>query len=196
MLLRALRPFAQHPRVVQMVVALPPASAHTPPEWLAPLVGEKLRLVPGGATRFRSVAAALAALDARCSIVLVHDAARPFVSRETIDRVIAAAEKGQGAVAAIPVYDTIKKSSEDGRIAETVDRSALWRAQTPQGFPRYMVETAYRRMEALNAEPDPSDDAQAVEWAGFEVVLVPDLTTNIKITTAEDFLLAEALASR
>jgi 2-C-methyl-D-erythritol 4-phosphate cytidylyltransferase len=181
---------------MQIVVALPPAIAHSPPEWLAPLTGERLRLVAGGTTRARSVAAALAALDPRCGIVLVHDAARPFVSRETIDRVIAAAEKGQGAVAAVPVYDTIKTSSKDGRVSGTVDRRGLWRAQTPQGFPRELLERAYRKMESAPGGPDPSDDAQAAERAGFEVVLVPDLTTNIKITTAEDFLLAEALASR
>ncbi len=195
-LLRAVRPFALHPRVAQIVVALPSAVANSPPEWLTPLAGERLRLVSGGATRWRSVAAALAALDPRCTIVLVHDAARPFVSSETVDRVIAAAEKGRGAVAAVPVYDTVKRTSEDGRIVETVDRRGLWRAQTPQGFPREMLETAYRKIAASGAEPDPSDDAQVAEWAGFEVVLVPDLTTNIKITTPEDFLLAEALASR
>ncbi|GBD33219.1 2-C-methyl-D-erythritol 4-phosphate cytidylyltransferase [bacterium HR33] len=196
MLLRALRPFAQHPRVAQIVVALPPAVAGSPPEWLASLAGGRLHLVAGGATRSRSVAAALSALDGSCRIVLVHDAARPFVSAETIDRVIAAAEKGVGAVAAVPVYDTIKRSSENGRIVETVDRRSLWRAQTPQGFPREMLEAAYRKLKAPNGESDPSDDAQAVEQAGFEVVLVPDLTTNIKITTPEDFSLAEALARR
>lgn len=196
MLLRAVRPFARHPRVAQIVVALPDSVASAPPQWLASLAGERLRLVAGGATRFRSVAAALSALEAKCRIVLVHDAARPFVSGETIDRIIAAAEKGQGAVAAVPVYDTIKKSSPDGRIVETVDRTSLWRAQTPQGFPREMLETAYRKMEQGTGESDPSDDAQVAEKAGFSVVLVPDLTTNIKITTAEDFLLAEALASR
>src|SRR5207249_3036192 len=88
MLLRALRAFIGHPDVRQVIVALPPEYAQRPPEWLAKLRGERLALVPGGSQRFDSVRAGLEALPADATIVLVHDAARPFVSRGTIDAVI------------------------------------------------------------------------------------------------------------
>jgi 2-C-methyl-D-erythritol 4-phosphate cytidylyltransferase len=194
MLLRAVRPFAQHARVRQIVIALPAECAPRPPAWLADLIGERLRLVAGGATRAESVARALATLDPQCQLVLVHDAARPFVSTDTIDAVIDAAGSGSGAVAAIPVGDTLKRvSGLGGVIAETVDRNGLWRAQTPQGFPRAMLEAAYAGRAGL---PDSTDDAQLVERLGHAVRVVPDRATNIKVTTADDFTLAEALARR
>jgi 2-C-methyl-D-erythritol 4-phosphate cytidylyltransferase len=99
-----------------------------------------------------------------------------------------------GAVAAIPVADTIKRvAHEQDQIVETVDRRSLWRAQTPQGFPRPMLEAAYARRRGQH---DLTDDAQLVERAGFPVHIVPDRPTNMKITSRDDFLLAEALASR
>jgi 2-C-methyl-D-erythritol 4-phosphate cytidylyltransferase len=191
MLLRAIRPFAAHPRVRAIVAALPADAVHSPPLWLAPLLGERLRVVPGGASRAASVRAALAALDPACTIVLVHDAARPFVCREEIDAVIAAAEQGTGAVAAVPVSDTLKRSADGRRIAGTEPRAGLWRALTPQGFPRRLLEDAYRAAGDLDA----TDDAGLVEAAGGVVVLVPGRTANIKVTTPDDFAVAEAMAS-
>lgn len=211
MLLRAVRPFARHPRVRQIVVALPPEFVARPPSWLAELIGERLQVVAGGPTRTDSVALALERLDPGCRTVLVHDAARPFVSVDTIDAVIAAAETGSGAVAAVPVGDTLKRveaPGEGGReapltphrlrlssplVRETVDRRRLWRAQTPQGFPRAVLEEAYARRAEIQ---DMTDDAQLVERLGHAVVVIPDHTTNIKVATADDFVLAEALASR
>lgn len=194
MLLRAVRPFAQHARVRQIVVALPPEFAARPPVWLRDLIGERLQVVAGGATRADSVALALERLDPACRIAVVHDAARPFVSQDVIDAVIAAAETGSGAVAAVPVGDTVKRADAAGeRVRETVDRRGLWRAQTPQGFPRALLEEAYARRAETG---DLTDDAQLVERLGAPVVVIPDHTTNIKVTTADDFVLAEALASR
>ncbi len=191
MLLRALRPFTSHPDVALVVIALPPGVAARPPEWLATLVGERLALVAGSATRAQSVRAGLAALPAGAGVVLVHDGARPFVSRETIDAVIAKARAGVGAVAAVPVSDTVKEVVEGNRITKTVSRERLWRAQTPQGFPRDMIERAY----ALLANGDAaSDDATMCERAGLPVEVVPDTAYNFKVTTADDFRIAEALA--
>jgi 2-C-methyl-D-erythritol 4-phosphate cytidylyltransferase len=191
MLLRALRPFTSHPAVAQVVVALPPPLAAAPPEWLARLAGGRLALVAGGAARADSVRAGLAVLRDDVTVVLVHDAARPFVSRETIDAVVARARGGVGAVAAVPVSDTLKEAGGDGRVTRTVPRDGLWRAQTPQGFPRTMLAAAYA---ARSDDPSPTDDAAVCERAGFPVEVVPDTTANIKVTTAEDFRLAEALA--
>ncbi|HYU08587.1 MAG TPA: 2-C-methyl-D-erythritol 4-phosphate cytidylyltransferase, partial [Gemmatimonadales bacterium] len=114
MLLRALRPFTGHPAVRQVIVALPPGYAERPPEWLGKLRGDRLRLVPGGAQRADSVRAGLDALPADSAIILVHDAARPFVSRDTIDAVIARARAGVGAVAAVPTSDTLKEVGQWG----------------------------------------------------------------------------------
>ena len=191
MLLRALRPFTSHPAVAQVVVVLPPRHAATPPEWLTRLSGGRLALVAGGADRADSVRAGLDALRGDVTVVLVHDAARPFVSRETIDAVVARARAGVGAVAAVPVSDTLKEAGGDARVMRTVPREGLWRAQTPQGFPRAMLVTAYA---VPSDDPSPTDDAAACERAGFPVEVVPDTTGNIKVTTADDFRRAEALA--
>lgn len=191
MLLRALRPFAAHPAVAHVVIVLPPAHAARPPRWLADLAGARLSLAPGGATRSDSVRAGLAALPAPVTTILVHDAARPFVAHETIDAVIARARQGVGAVAAVPLGDTLKQVGADGRIVATVPREGLWRAQTPQGFPRAMLTAAY-----AGADQSATDDAALCERAGFPVEVVPDRSGNIKITEGDDFRLAEAVADR
>jgi 2-C-methyl-D-erythritol 4-phosphate cytidylyltransferase len=192
MLLRALRPFVSHPKVRHVVVALPATHAAAPPEWLAALAGEALSFVAGGVERHSSVQKALAALDPACSIALVHDAARPFVERATIDAVIAAAREGTGAVAAVPLSDTLKEAGRDGVIRRTLPREELWRAQTPQGFPRAMLQRAH---DAAGPGADATDDAMLVEQLGEPVRVIADSPSNFKITTAEDLALAEAWAT-
>jgi len=194
LLLRALRPFTSHPEVGRVVVAVPAGLETRPPDWLGKVVGERLVLVAGGATRAQSVQAGLRALPEGAGVVLVHDGARPFVSRETIDAVIAKARTGVGAVAAVPENDTIKEVVEGSRITRTVARERLWRAQTPQGFPRDMIERAYAVLRNGEPAPPPTDDAVLCERAGFAVEVVPDSPANFKVTTADDFRIAEALA--
>ena len=192
MLKRALLPFIEHPRVRQVIVALPSADVADPPEWLDPAASDGLLLVAGGETRSLSVKAALDALDPECQCVLIHDAARPFVSKETIDAVIAAAKKS-GVVPAVPVADTIKRADEASRrVIETVDRRGLWRAQTPQGCPRILLEQAYEMIGNKQAA-EFTDESALLEAAGFEVRLVPDSASNFKVTTNEDFVVAEAI---
>ena len=196
MLLRAIRPFARHPRVAQIVVALPGAHASAPPPWLAEVVGERLTLTAGGATRADSVLAALQAVSAPVEVVLVHDAARPFVTLDTIDAVIDAVRSDTAVVPGVPVTDTLKRvAGDDLDVTETVDRSALWRAHTPQGFPRDMLAGAF-----ADATPEQraqyTDEASLVEALGHKVRMVPDRAGNLKITTEDDLTLAEFLASR
>jgi 2-C-methyl-D-erythritol 4-phosphate cytidylyltransferase len=197
MLLRALRAFIGHPEVRQVIVVLPPGYSERPPDWLAKMRGERLGFVPGGAQRADSVRAGVHALPADATVILVHDAARPFVSRGTIDAVIARARAGVGAVAGVPSSDTLKEvgSSEQltPRVSRTVDRDRIWRAQTPQGFPRQMLHDAYAQLPR-NGSAAPSDDAEVCERAGFPVELIPDSPYNFKVTTADDFRIAEALA--
>ena len=192
MLLRALRHFLEHPDVCRIVVALPPGTTEQPPAWLAGLVGERLTVVAGGATRADSVRAGLGLLDPPPAVVLVHDAARPFVATTTIAAVIERARAGVGAVAAIPVADTIKDVDDDGKVAHTVSRSRLWRAQTPQGFPGRMLVDAYRLWPHGGAAP--TDDAEVVEHAGFAVEVVQGTARNLKVTSEDDWRIAELLA--
>jgi len=196
MVLRALRPFAAHPDVIRIALVLPAADAAEPPAFLSGLTGAGLVIVAGGPERTDSVAAGLAALGPDCTTVLVHDAARPFVERAVIDAVIAHARAGEGAVAAVRVSDTLKQASADDstRVGRTVPRDGLWRAQTPQGFPRAVLERAYAAAGASHGAP--TDDAALVERIGVPVRLVPDSPRNLKITTAEDLALAEVLAGR
>jgi 2-C-methyl-D-erythritol 4-phosphate cytidylyltransferase len=196
MVLRALRPFTAHPEVAHVVLVLPPSDAASPPPFLAELRGSSLALVAGGAERSDSVAHGLAALPAECTVVLVHDGARPFVDRSVIDRVIRHARAGEGAVAAVPLGDTLKEASalDPSLVARTVSRERLWRAQTPQGFPRTLLESAHAR--ATRNGERATDDAALVEAYGGTVRLVPDSTRNLKITTADDLILAEVLATQ
>lgn len=193
-LLRALRPFTSHPDVCCTAVPLPTEDAVSPPAWIASLAGERLRLVAGGAERGDSVRAGLAALPAECTVVLVHDAARPLVGRAVIDAVIACARQGSGALAAIPLADTLKLASEGPPphvVGRTVERAGLWRAQTPQGFPRALLEQAMRAAAADQIQG--TDDAELVERIGGRVELVPDEPRNLKLTAEGDFAIAEAL---
>jgi 2-C-methyl-D-erythritol 4-phosphate cytidylyltransferase len=191
--LRALRPFLAHPEIGSVVLVVPAGVAQAPPEWLSPIIGDRLTLAVGGVERMDSVAAGLAALPAEMTIVLIHDGARPFPEPDVIDAVIQGARAGSGVIAALPVTDTIKEA-EDGRVIRTVPREGLWRAQTPQGFPRPMLEYAFEQARANGFKA--TDDAALVEAAGGTVLIIPDVTSNLKITTAEDFLVADALLRR
>ena len=155
------------------------------------LIGlEGWRAVTGGKTRADSVQAGLAALTCgRSQPVLVHDAARPFVTRVHVDRLLAALELADGAVPALPVPDTLKRG--EGLIDETVSRDGLWRAQTPQAFRFGRLKAAYRRWPATE---EPTDDASVVERAGGHVAMAAGDPMLMKLTYPEDFLMAEQLA--
>lgn len=196
MLLRAIRPFAQHPRVGPIVVVLPPPLAAAPPDWLRALLSDRLVVTDGGEERQQSVANGLGRLPAGPSLVLVHDAARPFVSREVIDRVLAVAARGAAAVPGVPLSDTVKETDTAGLVVRTVPRERLVAVQTPQAFPRAILETAHQRARS-DAAPagGATDDATLCERLGHPVRVVAGSPWNIKITTPEDFALAEALAA-
>lgn len=187
-LLHAVRPFASHPEVSQIVVVLPPADAANPPSWLVPLLGGSLTVAAGGLERHDSVEAGVAALPEQCTVVLVHDGARPFPPREAIDAGIAAARAGRSATPAVPVADTIKRADGFGRVLSTIERNGLWLAQTPQAFPRLVLLRAHaaRRADGVHG----TDDAMLVERLGETVELLPGSPRNLKITTAHDLALA------
>jgi len=191
----ALEPFLSHSDVLFTVAVVPPDAARKPPVWLAEMIGLRFGVVSGGAERGHSVRAGLAALPVAANVVLVHDGARPFPSRDVIDQVIAIARSGRAAIAAIPLGDTLKEAerTDEGIVVrKTIPRDELWRAQTPQGFPRALLVEAHEKAGGLEA----TDDAQLVERLGKPVVLVPDVPTNLKITTLEDLEMADALIAR
>lgn len=150
---------------------------------------ELLSPVAGGAQRQDSVRNGLESLaDDAPEFVLIHDGARPFLDHGVIDRVLAGLEAHQGAIAALPVRDTVKRG-EGTLIATTIDRSGLWRAQTPQGFHYARIAAAHRA--AAGAEL--SDDAAVAERAGIAVALVEGSEDNFKVTTMNDLARAERL---
>jgi 2-C-methyl-D-erythritol 4-phosphate cytidylyltransferase/2-C-methyl-D-erythritol 2,4-cyclodiphosphate synthase len=149
--------------------------------------------VAGGATRQASVRAGLEALAGRNpEIVLVHDAARPFVREALIARAIAAIEKTGAAIPGLAVTDTIKIVDKHGLVGETLDRSRLRAIQTPQAFAFAPLLEAHRRA-AREGRSDFTDDAALAEWAGMQVAVFEGEPANIKITHAEDFMRAEAI---
>jgi 2-C-methyl-D-erythritol 4-phosphate cytidylyltransferase / 2-C-methyl-D-erythritol 2,4-cyclodiphosphate synthase len=147
--------------------------------------------VAGGPTRQASVLAGLEALAPLApEWVLIHDAARPFVSPGTIRRVRDALDVAQGAIAALPLADTLKRALANATIVETIDRANLWRAQTPQGFHFAAILKAHRDAAAAGV-CDFTDDAALAEWAGLSVALVEDRADNVKLTTADDIATAD-----
>lgn len=187
--------FVDHPQVHRVLVVLRAGDEILYEEAVAGLASGKLmRPVPGGATRQLSVAAGLEALvPLSPDAVLIHDAARPFVSAVCIAGTIAALEFFDGAIAAAPVTDTLKRG-ENGRCAGTVAREGLWRAQTPQTFHYRKIADAHRAA-AQAARTDFTDDASIAEWAGLSVALVENASENMKITTAGDLAMADLIAS-
>ncbi len=186
-LVHALRPFLDDPRVVRVVVALAADDVASPPAWLTGL-DRRIRVVTGGLTRTDSVRAALEALPADVDVIAVHDAARPLVTRDVVRCCIDLAERGVGAVAGSPAVDTLKEVGPDGTVVGTPDRTRFWHAHTPQVFPADILRRAY---DAVDVEA--TDDASLVERLGGEVHLVDDGPSNLKVTRPEDVAVAEAV---
>ncbi|MCK1449977.1 bifunctional 2-C-methyl-D-erythritol 4-phosphate cytidylyltransferase/2-C-methyl-D-erythritol 2,4-cyclodiphosphate synthase [Bradyrhizobium sp. 35] len=148
--------------------------------------------VNGGATRQASVLAGLEALARhKPDIVLIHDAARPFVSEGVITRAIDAASRTGAAIPVVPVTDTIKITGENGNVEDTPDRARLRIAQTPQSFRFDVILEAHRRA-AKDGRSDFTDDAAIAEWAGLTVATFEGDVANMKLTTPEDFVREEA----
>lgn len=191
-LLHSVQTFMARADVATVVVVLPKAYAADPPPWLFQCDVDRLLVSVGGRERHESVYNGLEDMPEQVRVVVVHDAARPLVTDATIERVIEAARTGVGAVAALPVVDTLKRVDEHGRIVETVSREQLWRAQTPQAFPRDMLERAHvaARSERVGA----TDDAGLCERLGETVVVVRGSERALKITEEADFARAEALS--
>lgn len=186
----ALAPFLDHPAIQAVTLVVPEEYAQSPPAWLVRLTEGGVRLAVGGPTRTDSVRSGLSTVEPEAEVVIVHDGARPLVTTAAISRVLDAVEKGRGAIAGRPVRDTLKAVSDDGRVLRTVDRGGLWRAETPQAFPRALLERAYRQAAADRVTA--SDCAGLCERYGVDVTAVEVPDPNVKITTAGDLELVKA----
>lgn len=192
----ALAPFLDHPSIVGVVVALAADDSH----WVGLEVSghERVSTVPGGDQRADSVANALDWLAGRAAAsdrVLVHDAARPCLHRRDLDRLIREGlSEPDGALLAAPVTDTLKRGDAWGRVVDTLARARVWRALTPQMFPIGALRRALRRPGPNGA--DLTDEAMAMERAGFHPRLVAGDPGNIKITSQADLALAGRLLAR
>jgi 2-C-methyl-D-erythritol 4-phosphate cytidylyltransferase/2-C-methyl-D-erythritol 2,4-cyclodiphosphate synthase len=185
---RSVEAFTRSEVVDEVVVALPADVAANPPAYLT---GRSVGIVAGGERRQDSVSRAFERIDARAEVVVVHDAARPFVTADLIRRTVEAAARFGAAIAALPARDTVKRAAADRVIAATLPRQEIFLAQTPQAFRVEVLRDALARSARTT---DATDEAMLAEQAGHPVRLVDGDARNIKITTPDDLAIAESLA--
>jgi len=185
MLQHSVKAFAAHPRISEIVVVLPDGQA---PSGLTFDTGPSIRIVAGGDRRQDSVARGFDAVSPDSDVVLVHDAARPFVTAALIDKTIDAAARHGAAIAALASKDTIKRV-DGGVIVDTIPRESVYLAQTPQGFRRdVLAATVALGRSGVEA----TDEAALAERAGYHVHVVDGDSGNVKITTEDDLRAARA----
>lgn len=155
---------------------------------------DDIEIVTGGASRAESVSNALDSVDPSADYIAVHDAARPLVSPAVIDRVFRMARESGAAIPSLPVNSTVKRTNESGQVIATIDRTCLRLAQTPQTFAGNVLMEAYR--QAADRLPEFTDEASVVEATGHLVTVTEGSWDNIKITTADDYRVAELMLER
>ena len=187
---RSLSAFTGSPRIDGIVLALPPSLSNEVKESYQQ-VAKVIAVVDGGAERQDSVRNALTVVPEEAEIILVHDAVRPFVSQDLLDRCVELAEEHGAVVPVVPVRDTVKQWNRAEKTLSTRDRSELMLAQTPQGFRAGILRDAYGRAGEEGRKA--TDDASLVEGAGYPVIPLPGEEANVKITIPEDLRIAEGL---
>jgi 2-C-methyl-D-erythritol 4-phosphate cytidylyltransferase len=192
--LRALDPFINRDDVAQTIVAINPEDRELfERRYGANVAFLNIRVIDGGAERSDTIARALDLVEPDCNYVAIHDAARPCLTPDLVEAVFATAKEHGAAILATPVADTLKRVDAEGQILETVPRAGLHGAQTPQVFRRDLILRAYANRASLGASAGVTDDAQLVEAIGHPCRVVEGSPMNIKITTAADLRLAEAI---
>ena len=195
LIVHTLERLAAHPRIAGLVVVLSAKDEHWPGTTI--LCGKPVRTAIGGTERSDSVLAGLQALPSEVAdddFVLVHDAARPCVRAADIARLIEQAMQADGGLLGAPLRDTLKRAGDDERSLATESRDQRWRAFTPQMFRRSELTAALHAVAREGRAV--SDEAMAMELAGFRPLLVEGAEDNIKVTTAADLALAEFLLAR
>lgn len=191
-LVRSIRALAAIPEIREMVVVARPELFEQLESWKQEYHLPDFCLTAGGDTRQQSVLNGVGCLSEQVEYVVIHDGARPFADRQLIDRCLQSAVEHQAATAAVPVKDTIKQAADDGSIAATPDRSRLYLTQTPQIFHAQLYRRAAEQAQAEGL--DFTDDCQLMEHLGHRVWLAQGDYRNIKITTPEDIVIAQAIA--
>ncbi|HUA33923.1 MAG TPA: 2-C-methyl-D-erythritol 4-phosphate cytidylyltransferase [Candidatus Binataceae bacterium] len=189
MLSYSLASVASVPGIEEVIITVP-AGMETVARSETSQIKLPVKIVAGGAERQDSIRIALSFSSAESELIVIHDAARPFADARLFDRCLEAAKRSGGAIAAVPVSDTLKRG-ENGAIIATVPRAGLWQAQTPQAFLRSLIIAAHER--ATREKIIATDDADLVEQIGARVELIESSTRNIKITTPSDLEIAEAI---
>lgn len=190
--LRSVAPFVNRDDVAQVIIVIAPDDRERfERRFRSNVAFLGITVVEGGAERSDSIAKALEKVDPALEFIAIHDAARPCVTPAQVDAVFAAARAHGAALLAVPVSDTLKRVDRDGRTVETVPRHDLYLAQTPQVFRRDWIEAAYAQRSGLGAAV--TDDTQLVEAIGHSCAVVESTLMNLKITTADDLRLAEAV---
>ncbi|SFS85352.1 2-C-methyl-D-erythritol 4-phosphate cytidylyltransferase [Marininema halotolerans] len=189
--IHTLRVFEGHPAITEIVIAVREEEREVVEGLLHQYQMESpsIRLVQGGGERQSSVYQGLKAIDAEW--VLVHDAVRPFVTRAQVDQLLVAAKETGAAILAVPVKDTVKKVSDAGTVESTLDRNQLWAVQTPQAFSKELLLKAHQK--GIETGIEATDDARLVEEMGVLVRVIHGDYVNLKLTTPEDLVLAEAI---
>lgn len=189
-----LKLFLQSDYIDEIIVAVPSANVgSTHRDVLSMSAGKPVKVVAGGTRRQDSVKNGIDVSDSDSTLVCVHDAARPFVTEDLIQRSISACEFADGAVVGIPSKDTVK-FSENGLVKETLDREKIWLAQTPQCFHKNKLLQALYYAETENLTG--TDESALMEAMGFSIKLVDGDSNNFKITTKDDWIRAEIVAVR
>ena len=193
LLVHALRVFESSRTIAEIVVVVPPdAVTYCQNELLPQFAFSKIsKIISGGARRQDSVWNGLQAVDGRTTIVVIHDAVRPFVTGTMVEEVVDGARTHGAAIVAIPLHDTVKRAAPDGMIETTLDRQRLWSAQTPQAFSIELLREAHRSSQQAGVEA--TDDAFLVERIGHRVSIVNGSPDNIKVTRPEDLVMGEAI---
>lgn len=184
--------FAVLPECIEIIVAIDEAWRDVAENCAKGI--DRVAFVTGGIDRQDSISNALSHIQSSVELVLVHDAARPCVTRQVIERVVEMATRTGGAIPALPINETVKRVDSAGLIIETLTRAELRAAQTPQGFRRDLLLRAYQH--AVSEGATATDDASLVEAYGAEVSIVEGSWENIKITLPEDFKRAEEILSQ
>ena len=194
LIFHTLKLFLQSDYIDEIIVAVPSASVDsTHRDVLSMSAGKPVKVVAGGTRRQDSVKNGIDVSDSHSTLVCIHDAARPFVTEDLIQRSISACEFADGAVVGIPSKDTVK-FSENGLVKETLDREKIWLAQTPQCFHKNKLIQALYYAETENLTG--TDESALMEAMGFSIKLVEGNSNNFKITTKDDWIRAEIVASR
>lgn len=194
-LIQTLKRFARIDRITNLIIAVSKEEIPIIQNLLeSKNFSKPIQIVEGGSERQFSIYNAIKRVSPESEIVLIHDAARPLVSTETIEKVIDSAIEFGGSIAAVPEKNTIKIATSEGFVDKTLPRNLLWEIQTPQAFRREIIEKAYE--SAISDKFLGTDDSSLVERIGYPVKIVESESSNIKITTPDDLLFAKEFIRR